>query len=316
MFKGLYIKAFQSHKKTSLSFHPGLNVIKGKGLSGKTAIWRVIRLLKDNRPLGFRYHNKSVKGSETVVGASLTDGPGITLSKTKKTAVYKIEGEEPLRKFGQKVPKEIREILNLGSLNLQGQLDPPFLVTESPPEIFRQISQITNSEQLTNWSSIASNRINEFNREAKRQKGKIRDLNKLLRKLPSKELEKVDKIISKIEKLEGKIIALTKEYDIIDDCLAQIEDLGKKIEKKGEYLKINQYLIQIDFDTQKIRELKRESVTLSNILDMRDELKGAIKRKDQLINKYARTLKDKRQCPTCFASIKAKDVERIIREMQ
>lgn len=316
MFKSLHIKNIQSHQDTHLSFHPGLNVIKGKGLSGKTPIWRALRLLATNRPLGFRYHNRSAKGSDSVVTASLAEGIRVSLTKTKKTAVYRIGDGEPLRKFGQNVPKEVKETLNLGKLNFQGQLDPPFLVTDSPGEIFREISRVTNSEQIDGWVNKASEKINESKKEIKRQGKKIKELNDQIRTIPGKDLERLDLLISEIEEIDIDITSLTRETDDIDDCLASIADLEQKINQKGEYLKVNKYLKEIDSHVQQIKSLKRESVMISNILDMNEELDKAIKKKGRLINKYARTLKDQRQCPTCFHGIKPDDVKRIIREMQ
>jgi len=316
MFNRLYIKNIQSHKDTTLSLHPGLNVIKGKGLSGKTAIWRAIRLLATNRPLGFRYHNNATKAPDSAVTAFLAEGTPITLTKTKKTATYQIGDDEPLRKIGQNVPKEVKEALNINPLNFQGQLDPPFLVTDTPGEIFREINRITNSEQIDVWNRIATSKINDSKREAGRQGGKIKELNTKIRRLPNKDLSQLDQLISKIEGIETEEVTLTSELDKIDDCLAKIADLEQKIKQKGEYLKVNQYLKEIESNVQKIKALKRESVALSNILDMKEELERAVKKKERFINRYAKALKDGRECPTCFNRIKPADVKRIIREMQ
>ena len=66
MISGLLLKNFQSHKKTILHFHPGVNAIIGKSNSGKTAILRALYWIIYNRPSGISFvsfWNRDKKGN-------------------------------------------------------------------------------------------------------------------------------------------------------------------------------------------------------------------------------------------------------------
>ena len=86
MIKKLNILNFQSHKDTSLSFAPGVNVIVGASDSGKSAIIRALRWLIWNRPVGdaFRSH----WGGETQVVVVTDELDTITRLKEKSGNYY------------------------------------------------------------------------------------------------------------------------------------------------------------------------------------------------------------------------------------
>ena len=48
MIKSLHIQNFQSHKKTTLKFHKGINVVIGQSDSGKSAIIRALNWTINN----------------------------------------------------------------------------------------------------------------------------------------------------------------------------------------------------------------------------------------------------------------------------
>ena len=100
MIKKIKIENFQSHRDTELEFSKGVNVITGLSNSGKTAIIRAFQLLKNNRPLGFRYNRTK---NPTKIEFEDFDGNKAKLTKTKKEAIYKTNTIE-LKKIGSDVP--------------------------------------------------------------------------------------------------------------------------------------------------------------------------------------------------------------------
>jgi AAA15 family ATPase/GTPase len=75
LIEKIVIKNFQSHNRTVLKLHEGINGIIGRPNSGKTAIIRAILLLKNNRPSGFAYHNKLVTSLKTEVHIKPNNSP-------------------------------------------------------------------------------------------------------------------------------------------------------------------------------------------------------------------------------------------------
>ena len=133
MIKEVSIQNFQSHKDTHLEFHPGVNIIVGTSDSGKSAIIRTIRWVLQNKPLGDSF--RSMWGGETKVTLTLPEGQ-ITRSKDKSDK-YTIEGPPKLEleAFRTSVPEEVLNMLNINSVNLQFQHDPPFLISSTSGEV-------------------------------------------------------------------------------------------------------------------------------------------------------------------------------------
>lgn len=128
MIEKIEIENFQSHKKSELEFSNGVNVIIGKTDSGKSAIIRAIRLVADNRPSGDAY--RSDWGGDTKVSLTLTEGTVVTRKKTNSLNQYSLNGIDFVA-FKQDVPKEISDALALNEVNLQSQMDSPFLLSVS-----------------------------------------------------------------------------------------------------------------------------------------------------------------------------------------
>ena len=154
MIKALNIKNFQSHAGTALELHPGINVIAGQSDSGKSSLLRAFRWAVENRPGGDAF--RSWWEGDTVV--SLCTGPHfIERRKTDTENTYLLDQADgkhrtikPLdfNAFGQDVPEEIRNVLNLCGLNTQWQHDRPFLLSETAGEVARQLNKVARLEAI------------------------------------------------------------------------------------------------------------------------------------------------------------------------
>jgi len=152
MISKLRLINFQSHEDSELVFHPGFNVIVGPSDSGKTAIVRALEWLRKNRPAGDAF--RSTWGGDTTVTGTFED-PGrtnrVTRFKGKDGNAYALttdEDTEEFKAFGQGVPAEILAAMNLTDLNVQTQLDPPFMLSLSPGEIARTLNEVANLDEI------------------------------------------------------------------------------------------------------------------------------------------------------------------------
>jgi len=145
MLAGVEIYNFQSHKKTIFNFVPGTNVIIGMSDSGKSAAFRAINWVCSNRPLGDSF--RSEWGGDTRVILHTTEGDVIERVRGDSRNEYIINGMV-LKAFGSEVPEEVTNILRLDSSNIQTQIDPPFLLADTPGEAARRLNKAASIDDI------------------------------------------------------------------------------------------------------------------------------------------------------------------------
>lgn len=160
MITSIELKNFQSHRHSRLQFHPGVNVIIGTSDSGKTAIIRGLRWLVWNRPLGSSF--RSNWGGPTSI--NLFAGSTNVYREKDKTDFYQLNDTE-FRAFGTDVPSEIQEALNISEVNLQRQLDQPFLISESPGEVAQHFNRVANLDQIDISMKSISSLVRSINQQ-------------------------------------------------------------------------------------------------------------------------------------------------------
>ena len=157
MISSLHVENFQSHMDSTLNFHPGVNVIVGSSDSGKTALLRSIVWVVNNRPLGTAYIRTGSSRTRVTVmlnphygGNASADLPEaapagqltILRERSARKNLYEVNGvayDTPARD----VPPEVTQAFGMSDLNLQAQLDQPFLILDSPGEIAAWVNKVT-----------------------------------------------------------------------------------------------------------------------------------------------------------------------------
>lgn len=252
MLKSLQIKNFQSHAESFLVFSPKVNVITGLSQSGKTAIIRALNWVTTNRPLGGNYFsNFAGKKGETKVLVSFEDLPDISLKKqvriNKKgekeagNTSYEM-GEDSFQGMGRDVPDVVREAFNLSEINIQKQLDQPYLITSAPGEAGKVINKITKLEEVDEWVSKITTKINSANKESNILEGQLKD---------------------KKEQLE--------EYKDLPDMKAKVEVLG---ELYLDWEKENAACLQLEDITEKFMAIDNQIVETERILEVEKRVIG------------------------------------------
>ena len=144
MITGIQLHNFQSHRDSVLRFVGGINVIQGQSDSGKTAILRALEWVRLNRPRGTSMiHNGQKESSVTIL---LTAGQIDKYRSSTKNG-YRVEIDGASEQFdvvGSDVPVEVTRALQIDDLNVQRQLDPHFLLFDSPGAIAGRVFQSCN----------------------------------------------------------------------------------------------------------------------------------------------------------------------------
>lgn len=171
MIKTIRLVNFQSHKDTELQFDPGVNVIIGRSDSGKTAVVRALNWVVNNRPSGEAF--RSYWGGNTSVELALGDGKGVARRKTKSSNKYALIGvdtEEDLKAIGQSVPDEIKAMVDMDDINIQHQLDSPFLLSNSSAEVARVLNQAASLDSIDHANTNIAGMLRKTRGDLKNEK--------------------------------------------------------------------------------------------------------------------------------------------------
>ncbi len=294
MIKSLAIENFQSHPKSLFEFSPGLNCIVGSSDVGKSAALRSLNWIANNRPNGDFF--RSYWGGDTSASIITEEGIEIKRTKTKSENIYSVDDKE-LKAIGKDIPAEVQEALQFTEINIQYQMDAPFLLSQSPGEIARYLNQIVNLENIhESMKRIESIRRQAMSKAEAASEQKA-SLTLRLEELPDlvyieeliekgERLEKsisekedsngsIEKIISSLEYLEehmGKGIDFNKARKLLQRC----EDLRFSISDKeienDSVDKVLYSLEAIDEELEDLSHFSRAKKTLTSYLERKEKL--------------------------------------------
>lgn len=154
MILSIQIQNFQSHDDSTLEFHPGVNSIIGSSDCGKSAILRALFWAINNRPLGVSFvshwnRNPKTKDpiKETSVSIKKPELPVLKRFKDKDSNGYMI-GTKKLEAISTDIPADVQKYFNFTDVNIQRQMDPPFLLSASTGDVAKFLNKIINLELI------------------------------------------------------------------------------------------------------------------------------------------------------------------------
>jgi len=253
MIKKLRLKFFQSWKDVELIFKEGLNIIIGSSNSGKSALLRAIYWVIENRPSGNSFVNHSQLKNGNIEGEVFveieTEKGVVKRSKNKNFNGYFIN-DKKLEAIGLSVPEEVERFFNFSEVNIQKQLDSPFLLSQSGGEIARFFNKVLKLDVIDE----ALKRIEEQRRENNRklvenQKEYTQTVNDLI------ELDWIYDFeikISKVDNIETKAKDLENKFLLLNSYLENLFDIDSKLEK---FKNIEEFKQKIDLAVDLLNEI-------------------------------------------------------------
>lgn len=226
MIKTIELRNFQSHKDTELTLDSGVNVIVGPSDSGKTAIIRALRKLVWNRPLGdaFRSH----WGGHTHIKVVTDDEHTVEWFTDSGGMGYRMDTKTAFKAVGTSVPDEITKALNLNDINLQQQLDQPFLLTNSPGEVAQHFNRIANLDQIDTGLHNVQKWLRSIEQDmssAQRRKEKLtEDLQQF------DHLDKFEAEVEVLERMEQDMISAINRKRDLTQLHTNIQDVEYRIQ--------------------------------------------------------------------------------------
>lgn len=204
MLSKIELTNFQSHDASSLEFHPGVNAIVGPSDKGKSAILRAIYWVWTNRPTGVSVVSdwaRDAKGNLTgECSVRLESSRGcVQRIRTKDVNGYSVNGVS-LEAVGVSVPDEVGSILNLGDVNVQRQMDAPFLLGSSPGEVARFLNSTVKLDAIDEALSLVESRKRKTKSEATEARKRATEAQALIDSMAWVEAAEV--IADELERLE------------------------------------------------------------------------------------------------------------------
>jgi DNA repair exonuclease SbcCD ATPase subunit len=266
MIRSLEIFNFQSHGKSKLNFSEGVNVIVGASDSGKTALIRALRWVVWGRPTGDSI--RSNWGGETSVALTTEDGTVLRTKDKSDSYVLAAEGREELtfKAFGTTVPQEVSSLLNLSELNLQSQLDSPFLLSMSPGEVATFFNKVAKLESIDKGTTNINSAIRELTSDIKYKTEQETRLTEEIATYPDMEIYEYD--VSALEDMDKEKAVLANSVNKLHATTSAYRLVVANLKEKSEILKAEK--------------------PLNNILDLIDQKKHTEANVDKLTDILAR----------------------------
>lgn len=170
MIRSLEIQNRQSWQSGRLDFSPGVNLLIGRGTSGKSACLRALRWALENTAGESQISNwikrttkgkdpKRVLDGESSVTVTTPKG---TLKRFRNTEAngYEINGKT-LKAIGTGVPDEVKDFFGISDINIQRQHDLPFLISLPGSQVSAYLNRVVGIEEIDKYLTASTSCIRE-----------------------------------------------------------------------------------------------------------------------------------------------------------
>lgn len=267
MIKELHIKNFQSHKNTSLEFCEGVNAIIGETDSGKSAIIRALRLLVYNKPTGDSY--RSNWGGDTLIKAIVKDHI-IERIKTNSKNLFILDDAE-FNSYNE----EISSVLNMDEINLQKQLDNPFLLSETSGVVSSHFNRVANLEKIDTALQKANQRVRKINSEVEYLQEQKELKNNLLQEYAN--IEGIEIKLKEVEHAESNLNLLQESEKTLSNVLTQLNTIQEGLDEFIYYEEVEQIVDSILVMHSEHKQLKSKVELLTELYNYVEYIKTHIK---------------------------------------
>jgi len=279
--KGIkYIRAknFAGYDDVEIPLSEGVNYFYGPTDSGKSTIERMIEWCLQNKPAGFHFAQKGIKGTEVVsVEIEFYDGVIVERRRNANTIneyVLNRGYENTYKALKGQLPERVAEAINLQEISIQKQEEQFFLIDLPPKQLTKKINESVDLELMDVLSGILSKRVRDTKKE--KELAVLRE-KRLGEKIDALDwLEDADKEMQELVKIEEEDFALTKKRDNIVSYQKQLKALNLHLEEQEEILVVKpdvEALMKKEQELlQKTKEQERFNGFIGNLYELEDEI--------------------------------------------
>ena len=258
MIERLIISNFQCHDKLDIELDPNITCITGPSDVGKSSIIRALRWGSLNKPGGQSFRKHGISEGKDVQVSVQVDGHTIRRVRGNQQGnLFELDNKS-FHAFGQDVPEEIINAVNLSEANFSLQHQPAWWFFLSAGEVSKQLNSIVNLElidfSLANLASelrkaksfvdVSEERLQSLKKEESNLSWVARadkDL-LILEKLEAEKEETFNKK-TRLEFLQTEVKKIREVQSLADQAVKEGSALVSKIEKlntqKGKLNKLS-----------------------------------------------------------------------------
>lgn len=263
ILKSLRVVNFVEYDDFKVNFHPNVNFIIGISGSGKTTLFQAINLIADNSPSKPRQMLAKDKNKDFRIELD-TNIAKIIRTEKKYKIIWPNKTEQEFVAFGKDIPKPIKQILNLKSVNWQWQFFPHYITLDKGSSVAKELSKELGTED-------SEKVIKELKLEISTNKSNYRNI--------SAELENVKSTITKLKPVKDFVEEFSE--------LQQYVVLGEA--KQKELKVLNLLLNDITIAQDNLQSLEPINLFLKEIdkikkkLIIKNQLEGEIKEFENIL---------------------------------
>jgi exonuclease SbcC len=288
-----------------LRFHENVNAIIGQSNSGKTAILRGLFWAIYNRPSGLSfisYWNRDKKGNPLkFTYASISSNQLIIKRKRSSNfngyTLLQNNVKTDLEAIGLDVPEQVSKLLNLSEVNIQKQMDAPFLLSESASEVARFLNKEIRLDLIDKILSNAESKRRKYNSDIKQYEIEISEIEKELEKFET--LEEAERLNTQLSEVETLIESIEDKKEGLEILKADHARYLKIIQNyvKIPFKNIEEIISELDSIKKEENEIKEQIETLEDYKENYDSELEKVKKNNTLIKQLKKEMPD--TCPIC-----------------
>ena len=270
MIPEITLENVQSHKKSTIHFHPGINVLQGPSDCGKSAVIRALQWWALNQA-----NWGELQRHET----SFTSVEGKGVKKYRSAALHHYEaGDVKYKALRSDVPSEIQKVIGLDEMNFQSQHAPYFLISDSAGEVAKKLNAVGDLQIIDLSLKSARAKVKEANTQGKflneelaKTATKIADLqwvveaNKDYQKIEALELESKTIEITGLSVMIGKILRLQEEFDRTPPTAVDLRRISTAVDELDIDLSLGDLIKKVENNQVVIPEMGEDLLTLNTL---------------------------------------------------
>lgn len=236
----IIIRNFQSHKETVLELSPTVNSLEGVSDSGKSAVLRSLLWCLTNKPDGVAFASnwaKDRKGKlKEDVRVSIDNITRFRAADTNGYIRY-VPGKDPQTYEALKgtVPPDIESAINIGSVNIQRQMDPPFLLSSTPGDAARYVNELIGLVEIDAYQKALKGKAHDNANSLKDENKRLSEAETALAQYDwvagaKDKVEELSGIEVKCTSLEADLAKLA-ELDALAEVSKKLDD-ARALERK------------------------------------------------------------------------------------
>jgi len=265
MLKQAHIKNFQAIEDLTIDFDPQITIIVGPTDIGKSGTIRAIWWAVSNTPSGDDFIRW---GSKTASVELVFDKFTILRQRGVKN-IYMMDGRV-FEAFGNDVPSDIVEALNMEILNFQGQFDNPYWFSETAGEVSRQLNRIVDLGLIDTSLSNIGSMVRKVRAEVDITKERLEGAKKERKALGF--ARQMDEELQNIEAIEAKLVDISKEVESLKDTIDRAELYQGRVEHAAERLTNGEDAVELGeawAEAYKGRKRLQEHLTILEELEVK-----------------------------------------------